>query len=195
MEQRSASGHDRWGKAKGYLAKRFRNDAATECRLIGAFIGLLSFVLPWGSIIYHDGTESVLYIDQQPLTLLGSGDAVLIVGAALFIIFTALAFFERLAALGQFTGALFVAWALPSYLNNMPKLAEVNGAVVTARYNGAGLGMVLGIISGAVILVSLYVERRQGRFPVEETLPNDQRPVENHTAWPVYQRFEKGRQP
>jgi hypothetical protein len=77
----------------------------------------------------------------------------------------------------------------------MPKLAEGNGAIVTARHNGAGLGMVLGIISCVVILVSLYVARRKGRYPIEETLPNDQRPVENHTAWLAYQRFEKDRQP
>lgn len=164
-------------KLESYFSRRFRNDAATESRIIGAFLGVISFILPWGSVIFRDKNAyyTIVIISNDPLSLIRSGDNLLIAGALIFFFCTLLAFVERLASIGQLAGWILMIVGLPAFMAGIPTPYGLEEAVRDAT--SQNLGTLLGLLSAVLVLISIFVERRQDQFPEEERLPNDQRPV------------------
>ncbi len=150
---------------------------------------MVSLLLPWGSVIFREDGVSLAITDVTPISLISGNDAVLAIGASTFIVFTLLTFLERWSAIGQLLSAGALLLTIPDQLRSIPMPSSLFGLNITVQIIGVGLGMVLGFGSAVIVIMSLYVEKRQGRYPTEDTLPNDQRPVVTPLAWSEEQRF------
>jgi hypothetical protein len=156
---------------------------------------MVSLVLPWGSAIYREGAITIQIITSNPISLLGAGDTLLMIGAALFIASTIGAFIDRWATVGQVTGIIVIVATLSGHLQALPVPSAITDGDVSVEILGFGIGMALGVASAAVVLATLLIEKRQGRFPAEETLPSEQRSTVTPEAWTIYQRFRNTGRP
>ncbi|MBI0583166.1 MAG: hypothetical protein ISF22_02955 [Methanomassiliicoccus sp.] len=132
-------------------------------RIAGAAVGLVSLLLPWGSIIQRDDTFATVSTTAVGMwDLLTSPDLVIAASSFFFIAATMLAFIDARAVIGQIAAFAALFLTIPGLLAGkvaaMPPLPP--GWTVTTT---SSMGLYVGLLSIVLVLITFLPERRKVR--------------------------------
>lgn len=154
--------------------------------LAGSLMGLVSLLLPWGSIVVRDpDTHTTMFIGSLGIIdLVGSSFTLAALGSLLFALSTVVSLFDRRAVAGQITALAAISIALPELMAlRVEELAPVlpDGMLSTST----AIGFFIGLFSILILLLS-FVPFKEVDHGVQTGLIGSERlrPEENSFhAW------------